>query len=186
MNKYRELLNINLVSGNDGPMVVLPEEEGLTSHEQFAFPSLPWSTMNWLGTLGNRIWNEHRVCCALLLLINPERRCLGITVPPQLPREDGVSWQMSDGVPHGNTVETPRHVGGSFQMAVVDNPDQALSLVPQADGLHLIHAVGHEPAGLWMFLRVQGELTLENPCDIVFDDWGARCSAVMKVLGLHS
>ncbi|MGB1125727.1 MAG: hypothetical protein ACPG4Q_11015 [Phycisphaeraceae bacterium] len=184
MESNRQLTNVNLKSSPDGPMVVLPNEEGQRCYEPFAFPPLPWSTMNWLGTLSDKIWNQHQVCCALLLLLNPERRCWGVTVPRQESRRDGVSWQLEDFVPNGNTPDTPRHAGGSFQMSVADDPEQAMSLVPQTDGLHLVHPVGMEPAGVWMFLRVEGELTLENPNDIVVDDWSVRCTDVMRVLGL--
>ena len=186
MNTNRELLNVYLESGSDGPMVILPEEEGQPSYEPFSFPPLPWSTMNWMGTLGDKIWDQHEVCCALLLLLNPERRCWGLTVPRQQSRRDGASWQLEDSVPYGNTSEMPRYVGGSFQMAVVDNPEQALGLIPHADGLHLVHTIHQEPAGVGMFLRVEDELTLQNPNDIVVDDWSARCTDVMRALGLDA
>ena len=186
MKLNRELLNINLKAGHDGPLVILPEEEGLPSPEPFAFPPMPWSTLIWLGTLGGSIWDQHKVCCSLLLLLNPQRRCWGITVPPQKPRREGVSWQMTDTVPMGNTPDTPHHIGGTFQMAQADNPEQVLDLVPKVDGLHLVHRAGAEQAGAWMFLRVEGELALQNPNDIIVDDWGSRIAEVMRVLDLHS
>lgn len=107
---YRKLMSVKLESGPDGPMVVLPPDDEHTTEETFALPHLPWSTMNWLGALGGRIWEQHEVCCALLLLINPARQCWGITVPPQKPREDGAWWQLSDAVPMGNTPDTPRYM----------------------------------------------------------------------------
>lgn len=182
----RALRTIDLQCSTDGPMVVLPEGDGQPAQEPFVFPHLPWSTMNWLGALGDRVWDQHEVCCALLLLINPARRCWGVTCPPQQPREDGVSWQMTDAVPMGNNPETPRHIGGTFQMARADSPEQVLELIPTCDGLHLIHPVGMELAGAWSFLRVQGQLSLRNSEEIVFDDWGMRMDEVIRVLGLSS
>ena len=184
MNTYRELLNVHLKEGSAGPVVVLPESDGVPRHEPFGFPLFPCSTLNWLGALSGTIWNQHEVCCALLLLIDPTRRRWGITAPPQQPPPDGVNWKLTDYLSRDNTSEMPRHVGGTYQMAVADDPEQALELILQADGLHLVHPVGMEPAGAWMFLRVEGELTLQNPSDIVFDDWSARFTDVMRLIGL--
>ena len=43
-------------------------------------PPLRWSMMNWLGALGGSIWNQHEMCCVLLLLIDPTERCWGLTI----------------------------------------------------------------------------------------------------------
>lgn len=145
----RALQTIELTSNGDDLLVVLPEGEEQPNQKSFPFPPLPWSTMNWLGALGGSVWNQHEMCCALLLLINPDRRCWGCTLPPQTPRKDGVRWQMSDAVAMGNTPDTPRHIGGTYQMAQVQHPDEALSLVPEIDGLHIIHPTGMEPAGAY-------------------------------------
>ena len=90
-NFSHALQKIELKETAKGPQVVLPDPGDGTSLKPFDFPYLPYSTLNWLGALGQRVWNEHRKCCALLLLINPERRCWGVTCPPQKPRRDGVS-----------------------------------------------------------------------------------------------
>jgi len=185
MSEYSRVLeNLELRAEDDGPMVVLPREGEGPENVPFPFPHLPLSTINWLGALGGRIWDQHEVCCALLLLINPARRCWGVTVPPQKPRTDGVSWQMADAVPMGNMPETQLYIGGTYQMARADDPEQAISLTPQADGLHFVHAVDIEPAGAWSFLRVEGQLSVCYPEEVVFDDWGARIDEVMRVLGL--
>ena len=183
----QSLRNISLESQGDRPTVVVPDLESESDGVlRFDFPPLPASTLNWLGALGVNIWAQHELCCALLLLLNPERRCWSVTVPPQKLQTDGVSWQMTDAVAMDHTPKTPLFIGGTYQMAQADDPDQVVSLIPQTDGLHLVHAVGRQPAGAWAFLRVGGELSLRYPGDIIFDDMAARTAEVMRVLGLSS
>ena len=185
MSEFSQMLrNIDLKETANGPQVMLPDTAEDANHEPFDFPHLPYSTLNWLGALGQRVWNEHSMCCALLLLINPERRCWGVTTPPQKPRRDGVSWQMTEASPVGEDPQAPLYVGGTFQMAQVDKPEQAVGLVPEIDGLHLVHAVNVFPAGVWTFLRMEGKLSLRYADEVIYNDWDARINEVIRVLGL--
>lgn len=185
MSKFSHALQrINLKETAKGPQVMLPDAGEGTTQEPFDFPNLPYSTLNWLGALGQRVWNEHRKCCALLLLINPQRRCWGVTTPPQKPRRDGVSWQMTEATPVGDHSGEPLYVGGTFQMAQVEKPEQAVGLVPEIDGLHLVHAVDVFPTGAWTFLRMEGRLSLRYADEVIYNDWDARINDVIRVLGL--
>ena len=183
--EIQTLRSITLESGNGGPVVVLPalDAEG-DEPSRFLLPPLPSSTLNWLGRFAETVWQQHQKCCALLLLVNPERRSWGLTVPPQSSRRDGVSWQLADAVPKGEVDPDKLLVGGTFQTTALSTPDEAADIIPPTDGLHLVQPVNIELGGSWVYLRVAGRLDTPHPEALVTDDWGARIHEVMRYLNL--
>lgn len=182
---FQPLKSIQLESGPDGPSLILPSTGKGNDRSALApLPHFPFSTLSWLGAFGQTVWQQHEVCTALLLLVNPERMCWGITAPVQTPRRDGVSWRLADAVPKGDLDPSRLFVGGSFQTSILTSLDDAADLVPATDGLHLISPVNIKPAGTWCFLRVGGQLDAIDPQTMVTDDWGLRIAEVMRYLNL--
>lgn len=124
MEPFGKPLRIIRLESQDHGLVSMVDFVGPEGDDvlRFDLPALPVSTLTWLGALGDSIWEEHKVCCSLLLLINHNRHCWGVTVLPQNPRPDCVSWQMADAVPMSNTANIPIHVGGTFYMAPATDP----------------------------------------------------------------
>jgi hypothetical protein len=176
---------LKLEPGEPMPVAVFPTTTADDNDRpRFLMPPLPFSTLYWLGTFGETVWQQHERCCALLLLLNTEFRSWGLTAPPQSPRRDGVSWRLADAVPHGEVDPEQLFVAGSFQTTRLTSPDEAQSLVPCHDGLHLVHSVEAEEAGAWCYLRVAGKLDTPHPETLIFDDYGARIYEVMRYLNL--
>lgn len=165
-------------------MILKDAPDGGELPSRLLLPRIPLSTMNWLGAFGQAVWERHQKCHALLLLANPIRQSWSVTVPPQSPREDGVSWRVANVVPHGEVDPGTHLVAGSFQMCRAAVPEDALDLVPPGDGLHLIHPVTVQPGGLWSFLRVAGQLDQYRPEDLIVDDQRVHIEQVMKLLNL--
>lgn len=180
----RPLQCITLESSSEGPLIVQPDG----SHQsQDAYdsilPHLPSSMMAWLGCFGKTVWERHRCCCALLLMLSPDNQSWSVTAPPQSAREDGVSWQNADAVPEDLALPGHVIVGGSFQTTRLTSPDEAESLVALTDGVHLIHPLNGPMNGCWVYLRIAGELDVDFLNGVVFDDFQSKVEAVMQFMG---
>ena len=88
-------------------------------------------------------------------------------VPTQRCGAEGVnwSWQADDFTARPATIL----IAGSYQAAVVQNLDEAISLVPQTDGLHLIRVKGDEPT-LYAFVHAEGQTMEVHARDLIIDD----------------
>lgn len=182
----RPLQCITLEPSDYGPLVIPAgnaNEPGDDVH--LILPQLPGSLTTWLGGFGLTVWERHRRCALLLLLINPDRMSWGVTVPPQSGRQDGVSWQVADTLPHSDMLPDPMMVGGSFQTTRLRSPDDAADIVPPTDGVHLVQPVSGRLNGCWIYLRIGGELDTTFLEDVIIDDWQVRVEEVMQYLDLE-
>lgn len=149
---------------NDSRVFVMPYDES----QPFALPQLPMTQLVWLGHLADGFHKRHGRCLCMALMLDVCRRSWAMAeVPTQTCGTDGVrwSWRAEDFENRGpNTL-----VGGSYQLAVPHSIEEAISLVPPTDGVHIVNAKGEEPF-LHAFVHVDGQTLAIDVRKFVFDD----------------
>src|SRR4051812_29103773 len=141
-----------------GVIHVLPREDAVTEDaaaaaphaggtlfEPFALPPIPLSMHCWLAGLGAEFRRRHRRCIAALLVLDcAQRRWLPPVLPSQACREEGASWTLDVG--DVGPLPPNRRFAGSFQMRVGRDMTDAVSGVPQLDGVHVVQTVSRDAA----------------------------------------
>jgi hypothetical protein len=120
--------------------------------------------------LAQRFHSHHHHGLAVLLLMNVQLR---MWFKPHLPTQrctrEGSSFKLQDR--DFRDMHPAHRVAGSFQWRRALNGDDAYSMVPTFDGLHMIGWNTGEEAHRYLFLRVDGVIRVVDRSDIVFNDW---------------
>ena len=144
--------------------LVVPSDDS----QPFAVPRFPSSQLIWLDHLSTVFFEKHRRCLCVALMLDQSGRGWGRPeVPTQRCGADGAhwTWQADDFSGRGPTML----VGGSYQAAVLRDINEAISLVPPSDGVHLIGVKAPRP-GIHAFIHADGQTVAVDARKLVVDD----------------
>jgi hypothetical protein len=161
---------------NDDPLAA--------SIDPFPLPAFPVSMEGWLMALAHHFYNFHRHGLALLMLVDVNTHLWSNPiVPTQRCSLEGASFRV---LPEDLAELKPTlRVAGSFQWGATFSEDDAESMVPAFDGLHLIYWRREKTFSKHLFLRVEGVVQHIDPATVIFDDWEAFLDNHRHLLLMH-
>lgn len=122
----------------------------------FPVPQFPVSQLHWLSHLAKLFLTQQQRCVVVTLMLDAaQQKWVRPQIPTQRCGRDGACWSHDE---DDYTGRPPAHlIGGSFQSAHVRSLDEAVSLVPAVDGMHLINNVHDEPSLVYVFAHHNGQ-----------------------------
>ncbi len=137
--------------------------------DPFEMPQIPRSLADWLLSLCQHFWNQHRRCLAAVLLLDSQTHGWGTAIPTQRCSRDASCWSTRrenvDGL-------LPTHLlAGSFQCRIISPGEELADAVPPVDGVHLVLQLTPQKNVLAMFIRMNGIVQAASADRVFLDDW---------------
>jgi hypothetical protein len=165
----RALPTLRLIRENDHVLFVpgvAPAVSG-TDVEPARLPVLPKMLTDHLALLCELVWQRHRRCFAVVLLLNPNTQDWCYAVPRQRCGRTASCWStLRRDVP-----EAPEDtlLAGSFQTRVLAPGEDPADAVPPLPGVHMVHTVQPEHE-IRCFLRVDDQTHPVAARVVIVDD----------------
>jgi hypothetical protein len=154
------------------------------SIEPFLLPSFPLSQEGWLIGLAHHFYKFHRHGLAVLLLMDvTSQRWIKPLIPTQRCTLEGASFRVL--AEDLDEVRPFVRIAGSFLWSAALDENEAESMVPPFDGLHLIYWPRGKTLSRHLFLRVEGVIQSIDPATLIFDDWEAYLENHRHLLLMH-
>ena len=143
--------SIDIINTADGLAVLRP-----APLEPFLLPRFPLTQVNWLTRVSAVFLKTHQRCMVASLMLNPRHEhWVEPQIIPQRCGRDGATWTHRDG-DYAHRSKQHR-IGGTYQSANVQSLTEALSLVPQFDGIHMV-SVRNDPSELYVFVHYETDV----------------------------
>ena len=177
------LPRIRLVRRDDATLVEpLLAGAGADGCEPFRLAKLARSLANDLALFGELVWQQHRRCVGVLLLLDRRSHEWTYRVPAQRCGKGAACWSaLRQDV---SQVAEDHLLAGSYQTRLLAQGEESADAPPPHDGVHFVHVIEPAPTAVWSCLRGEGHTHAVPADDVIYDDVQAALEECLPRLRL--